>query len=77
MNKNGAVSGNSEFLLDWEMRPCLVTRDLLSQIERQLELQKNDLLGGSTNLERQYEIAVLDEFGTEAFYAARDIPLNG
>lgn len=77
MKRKATTFGNSEFSLDWVLNACLVTRDLLSQIERQLALLERDLLGDSSGVKRQYEIGVPDEFGKETFYAASDIPLNG
>ncbi len=77
MRKANGVSGFSEFSPSWTLSDCLVTRDLLSQIERQLELLEADLLGVAPHVERQYEIAVRDEVGVETFYAASHIPLSG
>lgn len=69
--------GDSEFALVWDLRACLVTRDLLSRIERQLALFEDEFLGDNSGVERKYEISVVDGSGTETFDAANDIPLSG
>jgi hypothetical protein len=69
------MSGEAEFASEWELSACVVTRDLLGQIESKLEALEADVIGSGG--EKKYEISVFDDFGSETFRAAADIPMRG
>jgi hypothetical protein len=70
------MSGDAEFASEWELGACVVTRELLGQIESKLEALEADVIGRAGS-EKKYEISVFDDFGAETFRAAGDIPMRG
>src|SRR4051812_27949858 len=72
------MSTDTEFALDCELEACVVTRELLRQIEMQLAALERDVLGDIAHVSsRKYELSVFDAFGVETFGAASDIPMSG
>jgi len=70
------MSGDAEFALEWKLCACVVTRDLVDQIESKLDALQADVINEAGG-ERKYEISVFDDFGVETFRAASDIPTRG
>ncbi len=67
-----------EFALDRKLRSCVLTRELLQQVEKQILAAERDLGGDSPMIPAQpMSVAVFDAFGTESFRSAADIPTSG
>jgi hypothetical protein len=67
-----------EFALDRSLRPCLLTRDLLAQIEKYLATAERDLMGEIRCApDRKFDLSVHDAFGVETFSSASAIPTAG
>jgi hypothetical protein len=73
-----AIDSFPEFAIDRPLRPCVLTRDLLAQIEKYLVSTERDLFAELSNRnERKFDLSVHDAFGVETFSSASEIPTTG
>lgn len=67
-----------EFAFNRPIRPCVLTRDLLQQLEKQLLAAESDMFSGEAKVaSRRYEVSVFDSYGVETFSSVGDIPTSG
>jgi hypothetical protein len=68
------MTADAEFALDRELEACVITRELLRQIEQQLASLHRDVLGSESGA---LDLSVFDAFGVETFRTACDMPMSG
>lgn len=68
---------DTEFALDRSINGCVVTRELIQEIEARLKALEQDLFGHRADAVSKYDLSVFDAYGSETFRSACDLPMRG